>query len=44
MTLIENWASLEALAAHSASPHMQAAVQKLNALRESVTIRMTRSL
>ncbi len=44
VTLIEKWASLEALSAHLAAPHMKAAGPKMDALRESVTIRVTRSL
>ena len=39
VTLYEKWASLEALAAHSASAHMKEFVGRMVPMRESVVIR-----
>ncbi len=44
VTLIEKWESLEALAAHLNTPHMKEAGPRMDALREGITIRVTRSV
>ncbi len=44
VTLIEKWESLEALQAHLATPHMKAASPRMEALREGIAIRVTRSI
>jgi quinol monooxygenase YgiN len=44
VTLLEEWESLDALQAHLATPHMKAAGPKMAALRESVSIRVMRSI
>lgn len=44
VTLLERWESLAALEAHATAPHMQEYGPGLRELRESVTIRVSRSL
>jgi len=44
ITLLERWASLDALKAHLASPHMRAAGPRMQELRASVELRLTESI
>ena len=44
VTLLERWESMEALKAHLATPHMQAAGAKIKDLRASAELRFTESI
>jgi len=44
VTLLERWASMEALTAHLEAPHMVAANGKMKDLRASVELRFTESI
>jgi quinol monooxygenase YgiN len=44
LTLIEKWESLEALEAHMSAPHMKLFGPRMQPLRESVAIRVTRDI
>ena len=44
ITLLERWASLDALKAHLETPHMKAAGAKMKDMRASVEVRLTESV